>query len=566
MLTQVALLAVLGGWNSRMAPDSYAAPFVGDDSRISLGREGDQLDPAIQPGYAPYEWANDPPLNHPGEKSKSITGIRFTGRYANYTGADTFYPTWAPDGHLYSAWTDGYIWTKGDFPATDCPFCNPPGLRLSADKTVGAHRLYHCHSNVPPFATGQARIEGDHPLNLEVINLGKMASGRDLYPCVMTVADGIFYIGTYEAFAKQGRFSGYRYSRQWNHWAEELTEGWKESQGWVNTTTPATDFWANDTAPRRFNVPHGVVFGQDNQLSPDGKIYLSAHGSIAGGSSDWDKGDAIYLSRVASNPESVSNPGAYEFFTGRDAAGDPIWRQDVTQAAPILEWPGHLGSESITYLPQLNKYLLMSARLKENEQNLPYNVLSFWEADEITGPYRLVHYLRDWGPQTYFPNIPTKFISPDGKSMWLVVSSNYSTSDKANPFGARYAMSMHEIALDIADEPRWEEPDRDRLPVAVSGPITLPSEPQRTPRVDLGGQTVSRIRLWDDADPKNWVRRAEIKFSTGETVVSRAWLSPGGRAAGEVQLAKPIRADWAEISITQGSGTPTLSKIEFFAR
>jgi len=72
----------------------------------SVDREGDALDPAIQPIYRPYEWADEPPTGISFERSTDIERIRFTGRYANYTGADTWYPTWASDGNLYSSWTD----------------------------------------------------------------------------------------------------------------------------------------------------------------------------------------------------------------------------------------------------------------------------------------------------------------------------------------------------------------------------------------------------------------------------------------------------------------------------
>jgi len=71
----------------------------------------------------------------------------------------------------------------------------------------------------------------------------------------------------------------------------------------------------------------------------------------------------------------------------------------------------------------------------------------FYEADKITGPYRMIHYLRDWGPQAYFPNVPAKFISTDGKKMWLCVACNYSDKTAPNPFQCRYAASLHEIEL-----------------------------------------------------------------------------------------------------------------------
>jgi len=57
----------------------------------------------------PYEWPDAQPENCPFAESKEITKVRFTGRFANYTGADTWFPMWAPDGNCYSGYTDGRI-------------------------------------------------------------------------------------------------------------------------------------------------------------------------------------------------------------------------------------------------------------------------------------------------------------------------------------------------------------------------------------------------------------------------------------------------------------------------
>jgi hypothetical protein len=111
-------------------------PFAGlaaDAGQPPQFREGSRTDPAINPIPRRLEWPNDPPADGPFERSKDIRGIVFTGRYPNYTGADTWYFQGAPDGHHYSCWTDGEI----------------DGFR--------------CNSNIRAQATGQARIEGSDP-------------------------------------------------------------------------------------------------------------------------------------------------------------------------------------------------------------------------------------------------------------------------------------------------------------------------------------------------------------------------------------------------------------------
>jgi hypothetical protein len=394
-------------------------------SLLSLLAFPQQADPAINSAYRPYVWPNDPPPGCPFEQSQQITGITFTGRYANYSKADTWYLTWAADDSNYSCWTDGSI--DG----------------------------YFCNSNFLVQCTGQAKITGDDPLNLTIVNLGKIHSGPQYYPCVSIVANGTFYIGSYSAFNDIGHFEGFRYSTDWDHFVEHLKPGWSDAH-WVDARDPDRDFFG-EQGQARFRVPHAVVFGKDNRLSQDGRIYLSAHGNlVAGHKNNWDKGDAIYLCRVEPQPEKVTDPGAYEFFAGHDGSGKPRWSGRVDDSRPILSWPNHLGSESITYMPGLKRYILLTARLRERENNLGYNVLVFWESPSLTGPYRMVHYLRDWGPQSYFPAIPAKFLSPDGKTAWLVCSANYRTAGEPNPPQCRYALSMHEIVFNVRSNTRSE--------------------------------------------------------------------------------------------------------------
>jgi alpha-N-arabinofuranosidase len=427
-----------------------------------------------------------------------------------------------------------------------------------------------------------------------------MYSGQNLYPSASIVANGVFYVGSYSAFDDGGRFNGFRWSRNWNHWEEQLKPGWT-SEYWTDGRKPETDFFARDVELRRFNNLHAVQFGQDNQLSPDGRIYFTGHGQIPGGMSNWDKGDAIYLCRVASDPKAVSDPASYEFFAGRLVDGRALWTRDVARAAPILEWKGHLGSESITYVPGLQKYLLTAARLKERENNLPYDVLTFWEADKITGPYRLVHYLRDWGPQAYFPILPSRFISSDGLTMWLCVSCNYSAKVQ-RPFGCRYAASLHEIVLDLeGQEPtplppppgpevgheaqasasscapgtlaeaindgRGTKSERG-VPEWGAGPATDEIDGKSRVWVQLTWKEprlIECVRLFDRPDTQNWIHSGVLRFSDGTREPVRAWLSNRALAPTEIRFA-PRKVSWLRFEIGDAEGNePGLVELQVFA-
>ena len=75
------------------------------------------------------------------------------------------------------------------------------------------------------------------------------------------------------------------------------------------------------------------------------------------------------------------------------------------------------------------------------------------ESDNITGPWKLVTYMKDFGEQGYFLNFPSKFISDDGKAAWLCYSGQFSEGDlgqviAANPPGSHYGMVLQEIEFE----------------------------------------------------------------------------------------------------------------------
>jgi len=576
---RVAALLVSAGAGLSPGAHAAAAPTPAPTPVLRSATYG-EMDPAINPDYKYSEWPNTPPPDCPFARSKDIGRFVFTGRYAVYQYADTWYPAWAKDGNCYSCYTDG------DF-------------RQSPDGVA-----YQCTSGAPdyPWSTGQAKIVGDDPLNLGFVYLGKMYSGHFIYPCISLAAAGQYTIGTYTAFGDEGNyFTGFRTSADPDHFALEREDNWVNPY-WTNAVDRVKHNFFGEKGQAKFRVLHGVNFGQDNRLSPDGKIYLTAHGFAGGaGRNDWDKGDAIYLCRVGAKPRQINNPAAYEFFAGPDAKGRPRWSPKIAECQPILDWPNHLGSEGLTWNPGLKKFLLFSCRLSENEiggKGQPYNMMTAWEADRITGPYRLVHYLRNWGPQTYFPNIPSKFISADGKTAWLVTSSNYATpGGKADPDSCRYACSMHEIKFLKPGEPMPKPPalGKNIAPqAAISVVSTLAgSDPKglvdgvvdgapHAPAKEWASHgcrqdawlrldwehpvTIDRVRLWDRPMKGEQILAGRLLFSDGSTEYLRAWLSDGARAPGEVSFpAKTVT--WMKFYVDQVTATTQnsgLSEIEVY--
>ena len=83
-----------------------------------------------------------------------------------------------------------------------------------------------------------------------------------------------------------------------------------------------------------------------------------------------------------------------------------------------------MGCVTATYVPGLKKYLIV----RDPTAGRRWAKMNSYilEADQITGSWRMVAYMKGFGEQAYFLNFPSKFISTDGKTLWLCYSANFS--------------------------------------------------------------------------------------------------------------------------------------------
>ena len=435
-------------------------------------------------------WKSQIPEDCPFEISKSLTGIYFTGRHSDYKCGDTFYPSWASDGNLYSPWTDGY---------TDNVRCSSGGNLRNG------------------YKTGHAVMIGSDPLDLAIKNTsppkrGYAAPYRGRYPCGSLVYNGVWYYGTYclGPSATYGH-NGFR----WN-WpnlgpmpgfqiSHDLGKTWVDSP--LSPTSPLFPEPEEFLGPVKMGAPHFVDFGKNMQYSPDGKAYLlgmgaeiddpkprpcispGEHGTVyevndeckqgvhlgmrpgearsdvrekyvkafkqvdgkkfAHANLSWITADQVYMARVKPSPETINNLKSYEFFAGHDRNGEPVWTDNFKKIKPLIEWNNNMGCVTATYVPALKKYLMCITDGWPTVAKMDSYIL---EADKLTGPWRMVVYMKDFGEQAYFLNFPSKFISDDGKTMWLCYSANFSDGWNGvklefDPPGGRYGLSLHEVKL-----------------------------------------------------------------------------------------------------------------------
>jgi hypothetical protein len=378
-------------------------------------------------------WQIDTPKEAPVPDSDDIAGIAFTGEYERYTDADTWYPSWAEDGNLYSPYTDGEVTSGREVMS----FRQAPE---SAERITGEEEFDEIAAE-----TGQAKIVGDDPSDLEIVDLGategspRPYGGR--YPCGSLVYDETWYYGTYCLDEHEynwdtlGPFVGFRVS-------EDLGESWSDCPH--SPEDPIFGESGKDGQKVKIGAPHFVDLGQELEHSPDGKAYLVGHGATKPDAHlSWISGDQIYLIRVNPGQDTMNDPDAYEFFAGREN-GDAVWSDDFENIEPLFEWEDNCGCVTMTYNPGLEKYLMWITHGWTPEDKFDTYVL---EADEITGPWKMAHYMENFGEQAYFVNTPSKFISDDGKTAYLCYSNNFTRDHKIDPPGGTYSMTLQEYKI-----------------------------------------------------------------------------------------------------------------------
>ena len=392
--------------------------------------------------FEPFVWPSLVPEDCPFPQSDAFNGIKFLGFKSGYHYGDTWYPTWASNDTLYSPWTDGVSKRLDGYTDWSQSWVDPVHI-----------------------TTAQGVIIGDDPMDLKAYSIGIDKNSpafpyHGRYPCGSLLYNGVWYYGTYcldpagstdygpikVNWPWMGPFVGFRYSKDYGH-------------HWVNCPhTPEKSIFGEtglNGYPVKIGAPHFVDFGKNMEYSPDGKAYLVAHGADTTDTQyrfwndSWITGDQIYLIRVTPSPENINDASKYEYYGGKDERGTPIWTRDFSKIKPLLEWNNNMGCVTITYNAPLKKYLMCVTDGGNTVSRMNTYIL---ESDRLDGDWKIVTYLKDFGEQAYFVNIPTKFIGKDGKTFWLLYSANFADDwngekIKSYPPGSHYGMVFQKVEL-----------------------------------------------------------------------------------------------------------------------
>ena len=227
---------------------------------------------------------------------------------------------------------------------------------------------------------------------------------------------------------------------------------------WIITTKDYGKTWNRDATPLdfftgRLSSPHFLQFGKDYQGARDEYVY--AHFPVGdNGGSYWENGDGILLGRVPM--EQILTRGAWEFCTGVDAGNHPSWSTDDSLAQPVFHYFHMTGENHLVYNPGLKRYIMGNYSFIDADGNpRPYHQawpesakrsqLTLFEAPEPWGHWSLFYRDDDWGRfGGYQPNFPTRWMSEDGRTMWMVSSGSYED----------YNFTIQKLTLEVDESKR----------------------------------------------------------------------------------------------------------------
>jgi len=129
----------------------------------------------------------------------------------------------------------------------------------------------------------------------------------------------------------------------------------------------------------------------------------------------------MILARVPG--KRIRDRSAYEFFVGRDAANKASWSADIDKRGAVFRNENRCYRSGVSYNAGLKRYLWC--------QTLPgadprfRGGFGIYDAPEPWGPWTTAYFTEAWdvGPGETC-SLPTKWMSVDGKTIYLVFSGN----------------------------------------------------------------------------------------------------------------------------------------------
>ena len=284
---------------------------------------------------------------------------------------DNFPLTWGSDDALYTTWGDG----TGFIP------------KVEKKLSCGFARV-----------TGTAEDFQGVNIRTEAEQLGGGRNGLKAWGMLSVEGRLYLFFGHADKKGGQARLA----------WSDDLAKTWTFA----------------DWKFEEFGLVGFINYGRDYAGARDGYVYAYSHD----GPKADTPADQFILMRVPKG--RVTDREAWEFFTGKDASGNPQWSKEITKRGAVFKNPDACLRSAITYHPVLKRYLwwqnLPAPKESKDRGDTRFEGgFGIYDAPEPWGPWTTAYYTEKWdvGPGEH-GDFPSKWMSPDGKTAWLVFSGD----------------------------------------------------------------------------------------------------------------------------------------------
>jgi hypothetical protein len=193
--------------------------------------------------------------------------------------------------------------------------------------------------------------------------------------------------------------------------------------------------WADWHFSDTFGCPEFIQFGPNYKGARDGYVYVVSQAN----DDAYEYSPDVVMARVPK--DKVADRNAYQFFAGLEAKGTPSWKSDIGARKPIFTDQRGVMRVSVEYNAALKRYIMTAShRVGQGPHNPSLGV---FEAPEPWGPWTTVYYDDHFAgnDRVYHLKFPSKWMSDDGKSMWLLYSGLG---------GNNYAFILRKATLELA--------------------------------------------------------------------------------------------------------------------
>lgn len=367
---------------------------------------------------------------------------------------DNWCLTWAADGDLYTSQCDGRGWLYED--GSKRNFMNnqiwrisggPDSLSFKASVLYGAPDYSRSAQEIVygPIEPGDAYEEFPQKDRLDTWNwyaYGIVSVDENMYQFISHVGDG-------EGF---GWFDGSQLI-----WRPKGKQSWKR---WNGTDANDGDKWMLNTGGNQlfffeepdlaFSFITIAQFGQDYSKNNDGYVYLySPSGKY--------KAHLLNMARV--KKEHILDRNKWEYFVSINDEGNSEWAMGEIEKRGVVHtfpegWGFYSWSPSVIWNDKLGLFIMACAGTQKPgtgevlESYMHYEtagLIMLW-AENPWGPWNQFYCDESWNAgdpenRTYLPQISPKWISDDGRSMYLIFS------DCTQGYTIHYKWNMQKFRL-----------------------------------------------------------------------------------------------------------------------